>query len=111
MQRRRLSFELGDLAFDGGKQLEIAGHEARGARARSVAPDLRRRSLDQGRAESQTEIVVAGEIYVVAPGDTDHPRIYRLHVDQAPLQALAAKALEEPLVPAFASDHDPVLAR
>ena len=93
------------------KRLQIAGDKARGAGACAVAPGPLHRPLDQGRVESKPEIVVAGEIDVVAPGDADGPCIDRLDIDEAPLQPLAAKALEEPLVPAFASDHDPVLAR
>src|SRR5512143_406778 len=104
-QRRRLALELGDLGLDTGEKIEIAGDEARGAGASPVAFRPLRRPLDEGLIESEPQIVVAGEIDVVATLYADGACVNRLDIDQLAPQCLAREPFEKGLVPAFASRH------
>ena len=60
--------------------------------------------------ESERQIVVAGEIDVVAAPHAEGACVNRLDIDKLPPQCLAREAIEKGLVPAFASRHHPVLA-
>ena len=106
-----LPLEMRDLGFDRREQVEIAGDEARGARAHAIGLGPLHRPADQGLVEAKREIVVAGEIDVRPPLGADDPRIARRDRQQRAPQALAGARIEKGLVPAFACRHDPVLAK
>jgi hypothetical protein len=59
-QGRRLALEPRDLRLNAREKIEIAGDEARSARAGAVALGPFCRPLDQSLVESQSQIVVAG---------------------------------------------------
>jgi hypothetical protein len=61
--------------------------------------------------KAQGQIVVAGEIDVSPAVDPKVARIARSHRGQFPPQTILPEAIEKVLVPAFASNHDPVLAK
>ena len=61
--------------------------------------------------KAQSQVVVAGEIDVSPASGLQDARIARGHRGQLAPQAILPKGVEKGLVPAFASNHDPVLAK
>ena len=77
-QQRRLGpLEAGQLGFDGFVQVEIARHQARGARAGAMARRPVGHALGQQGMPGQAEIVVAGEIDDVAAVERHMPAARR----------------------------------
>ena len=74
-QRGGLMLETRDLGLDRHERVEIAGDEARRARAHAVSLGPVLRPVNQGGVEAETEIIVAGEIDVGPPFDADLPRL------------------------------------
>ena len=61
--------------------------------------------------EAQGQVVVAGEVDVGPAADLEGPRLPARDRGQVPTQVILPEGVEKGPVPAFASNHDPVLAK
>ena len=110
-QRSRLLLERRHLGLDAFEEVEIAGDQARCARARAVVPGPFRRPGDERLMKAQGQIIVARQIDVCPTAGQEGARIASLDHTQLPPQMVLAEGIEKGLVPGFASNHDPVLAK
>ncbi len=94
-QRAFRGFELRDALFEAVEDVEVAAHQARGARARAELVEGLLRRLRHSRMARQAQVVVRGEVEVFARADADPALAARGDRPQLAQQALVAPRAQE----------------